>query len=244
MSIGISAPRRMNAVGSVFACAPTTCSGSSAGEHPGNASTDIATLSAVALITEAAHQLGEGSGDAWHVPARFAHRNGEPEAGDRRRHDVEGVGRVAAVGARVGQWPDDLDELRDRTGIAVADDQRQRIGLGRADVEEVDGLTVDLGRELRKRVEPSPPASSSRTRCANTRQALSGTRAARRGSSRRRELDQASGCGPNALADPPDQPSKYSPGKAARSFRTSASFSSGFCCALIVSSKEVRIFPG
>ena len=40
-----------------------------------------------------------------------------------------------------------------------------------------------------------PPASSSRTRCANTRQVLSGTRAAHRGSSRHPVARRASGLG-------------------------------------------------
>src|SRR5215204_3656462 len=83
-----------------------------AGEHPGDTSADITTLSAVALIPETIHQLGEGSGDAWHGPSRFAYGHGKPESGDRRRHDVEGVAWVTAVGTGVRQEPDDLHELR------------------------------------------------------------------------------------------------------------------------------------
>src|SRR5215207_9143391 len=123
-----------------------------AGEHSSNPGPDISTLSAIALVTETAHQLGEGSGNARHVPARFAYGNGKPETGDRRRHDMKGVTWVA-VGPGVRQWSDDLDELRDRTGITMADDQRQGIALRRPDVEEVDRLAVDLGRELREGVE-------------------------------------------------------------------------------------------
>ena len=36
----------------------------------------------------------------------------------------------------------------------MREDQRQRVGLGRADVQEVDRLTVDLGDELRQFVQP------------------------------------------------------------------------------------------
>jgi len=36
----------------------------------------------------------------------------------------------------------------------VADEQGQGVGLGRADVQEVDGLAVDLGGELGQGVEP------------------------------------------------------------------------------------------
>ena len=47
----------------------------------------------------------------------------EPVAGKRRAHHVEGVGRVAPVGHRVGQGSDDLEELDDRPGPAVGEDQ-------------------------------------------------------------------------------------------------------------------------
>jgi hypothetical protein len=100
-----------------------------AGQHSGNPGPDISALGAVALVTETVHQLGEGSGNAWHGPARFAHGHGKPEAGDRWRHDVKGVTWVAAVGPGVRQRADDLDEFRNRTGIAMANDQRQRVGL-------------------------------------------------------------------------------------------------------------------
>ena len=54
------------------------------------------------------------------------------------RDDVEGVGRVAAVGARVGERSDNAQELHNRARVPMADDQRQSTGLGRADVQEVD----------------------------------------------------------------------------------------------------------
>jgi hypothetical protein len=81
-------------------------------------------------------------------------RAGEPEAGDGRGDDVEGVRRVAAVGGGVGERAEDVEELDDRAGPAVGDDERQRLGLGGAYVHEVDVLAVDDGRELRKFVEP------------------------------------------------------------------------------------------
>jgi hypothetical protein len=67
---------------------------------------------------------------------------------------VEGVGGVAAVGARVGERADDLQELHDRAGPAVGEDQGQRVRLRRADVHEVDGVPGELGGELREGVEP------------------------------------------------------------------------------------------
>jgi hypothetical protein len=35
---------------------------------------------------------------------------------------MEGVGRIAAVGGRVGKRADDVEELGDRTGPAVGDE--------------------------------------------------------------------------------------------------------------------------
>src|SRR5215204_3196792 len=131
--------------------------GIDAGQHPADAGTDVATVGTVALIAEATHQLGPCPRDARHVPARLPHRDGEPVAWQRGRDDVEGVGRVAAVGARVGERSDDLHELHNRAGIPVADDQWERLWLRGADVQEVDVLTVDLRRELRKLVELGLP---------------------------------------------------------------------------------------
>ena len=61
---------------------------------------------------------------------------------------------VAAVGARVGQRPDHPQELDRRARPAVGQDQRQRVRLGRADVQEVDVLAVDGRDELRDLVQP------------------------------------------------------------------------------------------
>src|SRR5918997_1942029 len=123
--------------------------GFDAGQHPGDAGAHVATVGAVALIAEAAHQLRPCPGDARHVPARLPHRDGEPVARQRGRDDVEGVGRVAAVGARVGQRSDDAQKLHNRAGVPVADDQWERTGFGRAYVQEVDVLAVYGGGELR-----------------------------------------------------------------------------------------------
>ena len=55
---------------------------------------------------------------------------------------------------RVGQRADDLEQLNHRAGPAVRDDQRQRVRVRRPHVDEVDVLAVDLGLELRQRVQP------------------------------------------------------------------------------------------
>ncbi len=58
---------------------------------------------------------------------RLAGWAGEAVAGEGGDHQVEGVGRVAAVGRRVGQRADHVEELDDRARPAVGEDQRQRV---------------------------------------------------------------------------------------------------------------------
>ena len=99
------------------------------------------------------HQRGPGLRHTEQVEAGLADRIGEAVPGQRRYDDVEGVRRVAAVGARIGQRTDHLGELDRRAGPAVREDQRQGVGLRRAYVEEVDRLPVDLRRELRNLVQ-------------------------------------------------------------------------------------------
>jgi hypothetical protein len=66
---------------------------------------------------------------------------------------MERVRLAAAVRRRIGEGPDDLQLLDDRAGPAVGDDQRERVLMLRADVDEVDVEAVDLGHELRQRVQ-------------------------------------------------------------------------------------------
>src|SRR5262249_49817696 len=59
----------------------------------------------------------------------------------------------------IGERTDQVEHLDHRAGPAVRDDQRQGVLVFRLDVDEVDVHSVDLGRELGKRVEPllEPP---------------------------------------------------------------------------------------
>ena len=68
----------------------------------------------------------------------------EPEAGQRRHDDVERVGRVAAVGGRVGQRPDHLAPEPERPRPTVREDQRDRRWSVAGLADEVDGHAVDL----------------------------------------------------------------------------------------------------
>ena len=66
---------------------------------------------------------------------------------------MEGVLRAAAVGRRIGERTDDLEQLEDRARPAMGHDQRQRVRMMRADVDEMDVEPVDLGDELREGVQ-------------------------------------------------------------------------------------------
>jgi hypothetical protein len=67
---------------------------------------------------------------------------------------MEGIGRVAAVGSGVGEGADQLQELHDRPGPAVDQQQRGGLWFGGADMEEVHGGPVEGGGELGVLVEP------------------------------------------------------------------------------------------
>jgi hypothetical protein len=67
---------------------------------------------------------------------------------------VEGIAADPSVELRIGQRPDDLSELDDRTGPAVGHHQRERVLVRGPDVDEVDVEAIDLGSELRKLVKP------------------------------------------------------------------------------------------
>ena len=111
----------------------------------------------VSLVAEPRHQLRPRSGDALVGPARLAGRAREAEAGKGGDHEVERVGRSRAVRPRVRERFDHVDELDDRARPAVCHDQRERVRLGRTDVEEVDVLAIDRGRELGEPVQPGLP---------------------------------------------------------------------------------------
>ena len=115
--------------------------------------THVAALGDIAGVAEAVHQLRPRACGAAGVPAELGRLAGEPVAGQGRQHQVECVLGGAAVSGRVGQRADGLQQLDDRAGPAVGHDQRQRILMPRPDVDEVDLDPVDLGHELRQRVQ-------------------------------------------------------------------------------------------
>ncbi len=66
---------------------------------------------------------------------------------------MEGILGAAAVLRRICERTDQLDLLEDGARPPVRDDERQRRGVARADVDEVDVEAVDIRRELRQGIE-------------------------------------------------------------------------------------------
>ncbi|MGY3587710.1 hypothetical protein ACVIF9_006387 [Bradyrhizobium sp. USDA 4350] len=66
---------------------------------------------------------------------------------------MEGIGRAAAMRRRIGQRLDHLVEFDHRSRPAMGDDQRPRLRVLRAGMDEVDVEPVDLGGELAESIE-------------------------------------------------------------------------------------------
>ena len=82
-------------------------------------------------------------------------RPGEADAGERRHHEVEGVGGIAAVGARVGQRPDQVEVLERRDiGQPCVQISGSASGSGERTWRKCTRWPSIVGRELRVRVEP------------------------------------------------------------------------------------------
>ncbi len=129
--------------------------GAEQAQLPADEGAAVAAVCAVARpVAEAPHQGVPGQGHSAGAPAAVAGGAGEGVAGHGGHDDVEGVGRVAAVGPGVGERADHLGELGEGAGPAVGQDQRQGVRLGRPDVQEVHVRAVDLGGELRELVQP------------------------------------------------------------------------------------------
>ena len=127
--------------------------GCQAAHRVGDGGTDVAALGDVAGVTEPVHQLPPCRRDSGRAPADLGRLAGEAVAGNGRQHEVERVLGASAVRGRIRERADGLEQLDDRAGPTVGHDQRQRILVLRLHVDEVDLDPVDLGRELRQRVE-------------------------------------------------------------------------------------------
>ncbi len=110
-------------------------------------------MHAVPVVAELGHQGREDPGDPGRVHPRPGQGCGEPETRQRRDHQMEGVGGVAAVATGIGQGPDHVEEVDHRAGPAVQQDQRCGVWFGRAHVQVVQILPVDGDQVLRVLVE-------------------------------------------------------------------------------------------
>ena len=88
------------------------------------------------------------------VPAGLVRLAGEPVARHRRENHVEGVRCAAAVRGGIDQRIDDLQLMEDRAGPAVRNEERQRVRVLRAHVDEMNVQSIDPGDELRQGVQP------------------------------------------------------------------------------------------
>src|SRR6266446_7017615 len=97
----------------------------------------VSALRDVASLIEALHQFGPRALHAVRVPASARGLSGEAVARQGWDHDVESILGAASVRGRVRERTDDLELLNDGSGPAVRDDDRKRIRMMRADVDEV-----------------------------------------------------------------------------------------------------------
>ena len=104
-------------------------------------------------VSEALHQHDPGTGGAGRIPPGGGRLGGEPVARQRGNHQMERVRRARAVRGGIGERLDDLQLLDDRAGPPVRDDQRQRVLVLGADVDEMNVEPVDLGHEVRQGVQ-------------------------------------------------------------------------------------------
>ena len=124
-----------------------------AAHRVGDAGAHVAALGHVAGVAESTHELGPGPCRPAQIPAHLDRLAGEPVPGQGGQHEMEGILGAAAVRGRVRQRADGVEQLDHGAGPAVRHDQRQRVLVLGLDVDEVDLHAVDLGRELRQRVQ-------------------------------------------------------------------------------------------
>src|SRR4029077_7161022 len=115
----------------------------------------IAALGHPAVVAEALHQRRPSARDPVHVPARLHRLVGEGKARERWYDDMERVFRTPPVAGGIAERPDDVHELYDRSRPSVRKNDRQRVPVRGAHVDEVNAKPVDLGAVLWEGVEAS-----------------------------------------------------------------------------------------
>ena len=113
----------------------------------------ITALSHVFRVAEAPHERVPRARDSRRIPTGRRRLARKSIARQRWNDDIERVRRGAAVSCGIGERLDDLQLFDDGAGPSVGDDERQRILFFRLHVNEVNVQSVDVGHELRQRVE-------------------------------------------------------------------------------------------
>ena len=122
------------------------------GRHEG---APVAALGGEAPVAEhVRHEPGEELGDLGDAQARLVRSEGVAVAGQRGRHDREGVGGIPAVPARVREEGDQPVELPHRPRPPVGDEQGQGVRPDPRGADEVQVQVAHRYRELRELVEP------------------------------------------------------------------------------------------
>src|SRR5262249_20893246 len=116
----------------------------------GDGGTPVATLRDVAGVSKALHQFRPDSRDVFRAPTGARRLAGEAVARHGGDHDIERVCGAASVRGRIRERTDDVDELEHRARPTVRDENRQRILVTRADVDEVNVNAVNGSHELRQ----------------------------------------------------------------------------------------------
>src|SRR5258708_3998408 len=112
-------------------------------QHRGDERAPVAALRAEALVAEHAHQLGKALGDLLDAKARLAGAERKRVARKRRCDHREAL----------GEKRNQLEELDDRSGPAVAEEQRRRVLSPARLVDEMQLDAADRNRELAKAVD-------------------------------------------------------------------------------------------
>src|SRR5262245_32767844 len=102
----------------------------------------VATLTNVALVSQALHQLMPCARDMSGTPVGALRLAREAVAGIGRQHEVESVFGLSAVGGRIGERSNGLKKLQGRTGPTVSHDQRHGIRMRRPYVNELKSIVV------------------------------------------------------------------------------------------------------
>src|SRR6202008_1671374 len=84
---------------------------------------------------------------------------GEGKAWERRDDDMECILRVSPVAGGIAERTNDLYELHARSRPSVRENDRQRVRLRGANVDEMNANPVDLGPVLREGVDASLKAA-------------------------------------------------------------------------------------